>query len=123
MIRRPPRSTLFPYTTLFRSSGAVTRASDGSFGIYLAHPLVLQGLMAMGGVTGALGVLMALPARYTLALDLAAVLPLVLAITWVVVAVARRSPLSVPLTGRPAIGGPAGRRARPGGAARRPAVV
>src|SRR5260370_29984867 len=26
MIRRPPRSTLFPYTTLFRSrSGAVTR--------------------------------------------------------------------------------------------------
>src|SRR5206468_7697142 len=24
MIRRPPRSTLFPYTTLFRSSGAGT---------------------------------------------------------------------------------------------------
>src|SRR3712207_8103803 len=27
MIRRPPRSTLFPYTTLFRSSGASPRAS------------------------------------------------------------------------------------------------
>src|SRR2546430_13752592 len=25
MIRRPPRSTLFPYTTLFRSLGAVAR--------------------------------------------------------------------------------------------------
>src|SRR2546429_6795288 len=25
MIRRPPRSTLFPYTTLFRSVGAQTR--------------------------------------------------------------------------------------------------
>src|SRR5256885_16978965 len=25
MIRRPPRSTLFPYTTLFRSLGAVER--------------------------------------------------------------------------------------------------
>src|SRR5256885_16365758 len=25
MIRRPPRSTLFPYTTLFRSGGAVLR--------------------------------------------------------------------------------------------------
>src|SRR5437899_9225113 len=25
MIRRPPRSTLFPYTTLFRSSGPVER--------------------------------------------------------------------------------------------------
>src|SRR2546422_6206857 len=28
MIRRPPRSTLFPYTTLFRSHGAVRRAAD-----------------------------------------------------------------------------------------------
>src|SRR5437870_9178527 len=26
MIRRPPRSTLFPYTTLFRSSQPLTRA-------------------------------------------------------------------------------------------------
>src|SRR3712207_8357928 len=25
MIRRPPRSTLFPYTTLFRSEGALVR--------------------------------------------------------------------------------------------------
>src|SRR3712207_8154268 len=30
MIRRPPRSTLFPYTTLFRSVGLVQRrAEDG----------------------------------------------------------------------------------------------
>src|SRR2546430_4162101 len=28
MIRRPPRSTLFPYTTLFRSSGAITGAAQ-----------------------------------------------------------------------------------------------
>src|SRR3712207_9340663 len=27
MIRRPPRSTLFPYTTLFRSGSAVVRSS------------------------------------------------------------------------------------------------
>src|SRR2546430_16765552 len=27
MIRRPPRSTLFPYTTLFRSSSSATRRS------------------------------------------------------------------------------------------------
>src|SRR2546425_7675964 len=33
MIRRPPRSTLFPYTTLFRSAGAdeVVIARDGKF--------------------------------------------------------------------------------------------
>src|SRR2546425_3839921 len=29
MIRRPPRSTLFPYTTLFRSQTAGRRGSDG----------------------------------------------------------------------------------------------
>src|SRR2546430_10651846 len=30
MIRRPPRSTLFPYTTLFRSSAAAATLSGGS---------------------------------------------------------------------------------------------
>src|SRR3712207_5653580 len=41
MIRRPPRSTLFPYTTLFRSSGASTGAHeavelrDGDKSVYL----------------------------------------------------------------------------------------
>src|SRR2546423_8773637 len=29
MIRRPPRSTLFPYTTLFRSRTAATRLPSG----------------------------------------------------------------------------------------------
>src|SRR2546426_3472522 len=31
MIRRPPRSTLFPYTTLFRSLGAVIRYAEAHF--------------------------------------------------------------------------------------------
>src|SRR5438552_2315359 len=35
MIRRPPRSTLFPYTTLFRSSGA-QRISEW-FGTAVVH--------------------------------------------------------------------------------------
>src|SRR3712207_8807413 len=29
MIRRPPRSSLFPYTTLFRSVGAILAAGSG----------------------------------------------------------------------------------------------
>src|SRR5260221_10960752 len=35
MIRRPPRSTLFPYTTLFRSIDPATTAKlkDGSYGL------------------------------------------------------------------------------------------
>src|SRR3712207_7606347 len=32
MIRRPPRSTLFPYTTLFRSGGAPGRRAGASGG-------------------------------------------------------------------------------------------
>src|SRR5207248_7362949 len=30
MIRRPPRSTLFPYTTLFRSAPSASRRASGS---------------------------------------------------------------------------------------------
>src|SRR5260370_5817559 len=30
MIRRPPRSTLFPYTTLFRSTNALSAAGTGT---------------------------------------------------------------------------------------------
>src|SRR3712207_7695358 len=40
MIQRPPRSTLFPYTTLFRSS-AVTQFSDTLFA-NLTHTLTCQ---------------------------------------------------------------------------------
>src|SRR3712207_9373369 len=36
MIRRPPRSTLFPYTTLFRSLEA---GKDADFVVWSAHPL------------------------------------------------------------------------------------
>src|SRR2546430_10996185 len=38
MIRRPPRSTLFPYTTLFRSGRP--RAGHG---VWIQHPPGLQG--------------------------------------------------------------------------------
>src|SRR3712207_6950353 len=37
MIRRPPRSTLFPYTTLFRSgTGRVVAAGEDSVGLRVA---------------------------------------------------------------------------------------
>src|SRR3712207_7902760 len=42
MIRRPPRSTLFPYTTLFRSGGLL--------GEDLRHPPVVEALAAPHGV-------------------------------------------------------------------------
>src|SRR3712207_9098141 len=44
MIRRPPRSTLFPYTTLFRSdarTGARPRGGDGGLARQAPAPAVL----------------------------------------------------------------------------------
>src|SRR3712207_7788202 len=54
MIRRPPRSTLFPYTTLFRSvvRGYPDRTPDGLGEVYTAD--------AIAGVQGAFAVLLAL---------------------------------------------------------------
>src|SRR2546425_8497448 len=49
MIRRPPRSTLFPYTTLFRSPAPMTApryrrtSGDAGVGIALAGEHVAQG--------------------------------------------------------------------------------
>src|SRR5690349_24196477 len=37
MIRRPPRSTLFPYTTLFRSAGALLAAHEQVIDLGRAH--------------------------------------------------------------------------------------
>src|SRR2546422_2243926 len=38
MIRRPPRSTLFPYTTLFRSLGHVRRCTGANHVPRTTHP-------------------------------------------------------------------------------------
>src|SRR2546427_2695777 len=43
MIRRPPRSTLFPYTPLFRSAGGVRRL----------QPALRSGAISAAGVRGA----------------------------------------------------------------------
>src|SRR2546430_9082350 len=40
MIRRPPRSTLFPYTTLFRSDGGIPRQIR--IGRQIAKPFQMQ---------------------------------------------------------------------------------
>ena len=42
MIRRPPRSTLFPYTTLFRSKASILWCS-AFFTVQLSHPYMTTG--------------------------------------------------------------------------------
>src|SRR5574343_473459 len=56
MIRRPPRSTLFPYTTLFRSSGRTGQEmtkSLGLSGMRKGRSWALGGLLALACVSGA----------------------------------------------------------------------
>src|SRR2546427_3662485 len=59
MIRRPPRSTLFPYTTLFRSLGPALGAASmilylalGAAGLPVFTPYGLPGLARLFGPTG-----------------------------------------------------------------------
>src|SRR2546426_12576645 len=42
MIRRPPRSTLFPYTTLFRSLLRIVLAGQSQLRALLLHPELVQ---------------------------------------------------------------------------------
>src|ERR1051326_5813488 len=55
MIRRPPRSTLFPYTTLFRSVGPVIWRAPRALDHPLARRLGAGLLMAAGGAGALLG--------------------------------------------------------------------
>src|SRR3712207_8490147 len=48
MIRRPPRSTLFPYTTLFRSKPPGRDAAEDALEPRLRHRLVLRGVGGHG---------------------------------------------------------------------------
>src|SRR5260370_4540194 len=44
MIRRPPRSTLFPYTTLFRSQGNGARGDDRTLGTHCGATTANKGI-------------------------------------------------------------------------------
>src|SRR2546430_4768417 len=65
MIRRPPRSTLFPYTTLFRSGQEVSRD------VVLQVPAVgrIQGVVTKANGSPAIGALVILDAGLTTTVD------------------------------------------------------
>src|SRR5256885_4758435 len=50
MIRRPPRSTLFPYTTLFRS--VLARHRDSLWGEQFPHVIVAEVIKVLAAETG-----------------------------------------------------------------------
>src|SRR3989454_1479033 len=45
MIRRPPRSTLFPYTTLFRSRLRADRLADDARGVHVLGETRLEAIL------------------------------------------------------------------------------
>src|SRR5258706_11412488 len=47
MIRRPPRSTLFPYTTLFRSCNFLVECAEKTYGCSHIH---LRGISRIGTI-------------------------------------------------------------------------
>ena len=50
MIRRPPRSTLFPYTTLFRSGiGAATGLPAGVTAAFASNTITISGTPTASG--------------------------------------------------------------------------
>src|SRR5215813_15519386 len=55
MIRRPPRSTLFPYTTLFRSYGHVPHLLEPARGLQVDQRADVQAADGAVAVVGALG--------------------------------------------------------------------
>src|SRR3712207_6918286 len=59
MIRRPPRSTLFPYTTLFRSARKIPETSDPD--VVLARALELAGKLEPGRPIRLLGLRAEMP--------------------------------------------------------------
>src|SRR5436309_7681609 len=49
MIRRPPRSTLFPYTTLFRSAASASRRACAEAGVGRGAPVTSDRVGAASG--------------------------------------------------------------------------
>ena len=82
-----------------RRLAVLERGSDVSFGVYLAHPLLLDGLIAAGSATGWAAATERWPVAVTLPLVLV-MAPVIAVVTAFAVDGVRRTPLSLVLTGR-----------------------
>jgi surface polysaccharide O-acyltransferase-like enzyme len=90
----------------FRRS--VRAGSDATFGVYLAHPLLLQGLLVLAAPLASRTVAGDVPSLLVLPLDLLIVVPAILVVSVALVAWTRRTPASLVFAGRPR------RRPKPG---------
>ena len=79
---------------------AIRTGSDATFGVYLAHPLLLQGLLILAAPLASRTVTGEVPAALVLPLDILVVVPVLLAASTAVVAWTRRTPASPIVAGR-----------------------
>jgi peptidoglycan/LPS O-acetylase OafA/YrhL len=81
--------------------------SDISFGVFLAHPLVLQGLLSVAIGSGVLATLQSWPSPIALTVALGIGVPTLYFASAALTVVARRTPVSLMLTGRRRLATPA----------------
>jgi peptidoglycan/LPS O-acetylase OafA/YrhL len=79
----------------------VLTTSDASFGVYLSHPIVIQGLGVLTAPFGLLALSKHAPVALDLAVIVLVVVPLVYSLSTLLTVLARRTLLSLVLTGRP----------------------
>lgn len=80
---------------------AVRAGSDATFGVYLGHPLLLQGLLIVAAPLANRAVVGQIPAAVVLPVDLLVVVPALLVTSAILVAWIRRTPASLLVAGRP----------------------
>jgi peptidoglycan/LPS O-acetylase OafA/YrhL len=81
-------------------SRVVLAGSDSSFGIYLSHPLLLQALLAGSAAVGLTSVAQRAPSGLVIAIELVIVVPALYLAAGLLSSALRRTPMSLPLTGR-----------------------
>jgi peptidoglycan/LPS O-acetylase OafA/YrhL len=83
-----------------RGERLVSAGSDASFGIYLIHPLILQGALLGATSIGLVDFAQTVPNAAVLAVLVLVFLPMLYLTSGLVTALARRTPVSLALTGR-----------------------
>jgi surface polysaccharide O-acyltransferase-like enzyme len=78
----------------------ISAGSDASFGIYLIHPLILQGALLGATPIGLVGFAQTVPDAAVLAVLVLVFLPVLYLASGLVTALVRRTPVSLALTGR-----------------------
>ncbi len=78
----------------------VRRVANATFGVYLVHPLILQGLVSLAAASGLSAAFATAPSFLVVVLLLIFGVPLVALLSLLFHEIARRTPLCLPLTGR-----------------------